>query len=220
MNENKPKIKVGKNGPYLVNGNVPLIEESTVIGADAEPEKWIKTNSYPQQENCSLCRCGASQNKPFCDGTHTAINFDGTETAAKEANTLKKEKTRGKTINITYIESFCSIARFCHAAGDAWHLVKHSDNPESKAKVLEEAANCPSGALEAWEKSGQIIEPTLNQEISVTEKPSGPLWIKGGIEIEAADGQVYEKRNRVTLCRCGKSQNKPFCDGKHVVDVS
>ena len=34
--------------------------------------------------------------------------------------------------------------------------------------------------------------------------------------IEGADGEAYEARNRVTLCRCGASNNKPFCDGKHV----
>jgi CDGSH-type Zn-finger protein len=45
---------------------------------------------------------------------------------------------------------------------------------------------------------------------------SGPIWVRGGIEIESAEGHAYQVRNRVTLCRCGKSQNKPFCDGSHV----
>jgi len=217
MNNNKPKIKVSKNGPYLVSGNVPLVEENIIMGIDGEPEKWIKTKSFPEQENYALCRCGHSKNKPFCDGTHASINFDGTETAINQVHSLATEKIHGKTIDISYKENFCAIARFCHAAGDAWNLVKHSDNPANKAKVLEEAANCPSGALEAWEKTGGIIEPELNQEISVTKNANllGPLWVKGGIEIESADGEIYEKRNRVTLCRCGKSQNKPFCDGKH-----
>jgi CDGSH-type Zn-finger protein len=44
---------------------------------------------------------------------------------------------------------------------------------------------------------------------------SGPIWAKGGITVEAADGFQYEVRNRVTLCRCGASKNKPFCDGTH-----
>jgi CDGSH-type Zn-finger protein len=44
---------------------------------------------------------------------------------------------------------------------------------------------------------------------------SGPLWLQGGIPIVAADGFEYEVRNRVTLCRCGASKNKPFCDGTH-----
>ena len=44
---------------------------------------------------------------------------------------------------------------------------------------------------------------------------SGPLWVRGGITVESKDGSSYERRNRVTLCRCGASSNKPFCDGSH-----
>ncbi|MFV0643915.1 MAG: CDGSH iron-sulfur domain-containing protein, partial [Sphingomonadaceae bacterium] len=55
--------------------------------------------------------------------------------------------------------------------------------------------------------------------VSVTEDTArgcaGPIWVEGGITVEAADGTVYEERNRVTLCRCGQSQNKPYCDGTH-----
>jgi CDGSH-type Zn-finger protein len=47
------------------------------------------------------------------------------------------------------------------------------------------------------------------------EGVSGPLWLRGGIPVFAADGFAYEVRNRVTLCRCGASKNKPFCDGSH-----
>jgi len=45
---------------------------------------------------------------------------------------------------------------------------------------------------------------------------SSAIWVKGGIPIQSSKGFVYEIRNRVTLCRCGKSANKPFCDGTHV----
>jgi CDGSH-type Zn-finger protein len=47
------------------------------------------------------------------------------------------------------------------------------------------------------------------------EKVQRPIWVRGGICIESADGTPYEVRNRVTLCRCGASANKPFCDGQH-----
>jgi CDGSH-type Zn-finger protein len=43
----------------------------------------------------------------------------------------------------------------------------------------------------------------------------GPLLVRGGIPVESEDGRPYEVRNRVTLCRCGHSRNKPFCDGTH-----
>jgi len=72
----------------------------------------------------------------------------------------------------------------------------------------------------AWDKSiEKAFEPELPVSIGLIEDPaqgcSGPLWVRGGIQIESADGFKYEIRNRVTLCRCGKSQNKPFCDGTH-----
>ncbi|MCJ7713336.1 CDGSH iron-sulfur domain-containing protein, partial [Candidatus Bathyarchaeota archaeon] len=47
-------------------------------------------------------------------------------------------------------------------------------------------------------------------------KVSGPIWVKGGVIVESSDGTSYEVRNRQTLCRCGKSENKPFCDGTHI----
>lgn len=69
-------------------------------------------------------------------------------------------------------------------------------------------------------KTGEPIEPEFEPSISLIEDPqaesSGPVWVKGGLAIESEDGTAYEARNRVTLCRCGRSNNKPFCDGTHV----
>ena len=69
------------------------------------------------------------------------------------------------------------------------------------------------------DKKKGTIEPGFEESISTVQEPSigmsGPLWVKGGVEIESAKGEKYEKRNRVTLCRCGHSNNKPFCDGTH-----
>jgi CDGSH-type Zn-finger protein len=80
--------------------------------------------------------------------------------------------------------------------------------------------HCPSGRLTLHDKkTGKEIEDKLSPSIAVIEDPplkcSGPLWVRGGITIESHDGKRYETRNRVTLCRCGASQNKPFCDGSH-----
>src|SRR2546428_568857 len=79
-----------------------------------------------------------------------------------------------------------------------------------------EAGNCPSGRLATWKRTADgryepSGEPEFEPSIGVVEDPqmgvSGPLWVRGGIPIEAADGTTYEVRNRVTLCRCGASQN-------------
>jgi len=90
-------------------------------------------------------------------------------------------------------------------------------DPDAKQKAIEEACDCPSGRLVAREKNGKAIEPAFKPSIGLVEDiqagKMGPLWVRGGILIEAADGTPYEIRNRVTLCRCGK---KPFCDGRHL----
>ncbi len=106
-------------------------------------------------------------------------------------------------------------------AGGIWNLVKHPENQEDREIAIEEACNCPSGRLVITDnESGKTIEPELDKSIVVIEYPPrgehGPLWVRGGIPIESANGKLYEIRNRVTLCRCGRSQNKPFCDGSHI----
>ena len=117
-------------------------------------------------------------------------------------------------------EELCAKARFCHRAGNTWNLTEKSDDSKSKEIAIQEACDCPSGRLVAWDKNTKkAIEPKFEPSISLTEAPyrkiSGPLWVKGGIPLEGADGTEYEVRNRMTICRCGKSTNKPFCDGTH-----
>jgi len=115
----------------------------------------------------------------------------------------------------------CSSARFCHRGGGAWELTYNSDDPKARELAIEEACNCPSGRLVQWDKkTRRVIEQDFEKSISLVEDPqnrvSGPIWLKGGVPVESSDGNTYEVRNRVTLCRCGKSKNKPFCDGSHI----
>jgi CDGSH-type Zn-finger protein len=216
-----PRIKVTKAGPYIVTGEVPLAEEYTTIGGDGEPTKWDKGLSYSDRETYALCRCGASKAKPYCDGSHSGIAFDRSETASRNAYLKHAEKTVGPELDLTWSQEYCAVARFCHRGEEAWSYAERSDDPEARKKAIEEACSCPSGSLVAWDKkTGAAIECELKPEISLIENPqtgaAGPIWVKGGIPIESADGFEYEKRNRVTLCRCGQSRNKPFCDGTHI----
>ena len=217
----KLRIKVTKDGPYFVSGGVPVVRECSVIGADGEPMAWQKGTTYPPRESCGLCRCGQSGNKPYCDGSHTEAHFDGTETGARRPYLDDAEKTAGPDLDLTWSAKFCAVARFCHAGEEAWGYAERSDDPVARRKAVEQAGNCPAGSLVAWDKTtGRAIEPELEPSISATENPpgtaTGPLWVKGGIPIESADGFEYENRNRVALCRCGKSSRKPFCDGSHL----
>lgn len=215
------KIKVTQNGPYLVTGKIPLIQETIVCDKEDNPVRYEKNKEFPLQESYALCRCGRSKNPPFCDGTHLKIHFDGTETADHQLYKDKAEVIKGPNLNLADCQELCASARFCHRGGGTWNLTENSDNSDSKKLAIEEAGLCPSGRLVALDKkNGQAMEPKFKEEISVLEDPeagvSGPLRIKGGIPIESADGFLYEKRNRVTLCRCGASANKPFCDSTHI----
>jgi len=218
---NKPKIKVTKNGPYLVSGNIPLKRENSVPNKEGIPEKWESNGDIVSEKNYSLCRCGKSKNKPFCDGSHIKTSFDGTEAANNKKFDEQAEIYDGSELVLKDAINFCSIARFCDLGKRVWNLVEDSDNPASKELATREACNCPSGRLVVYNKeTGEKIEPKFDPSISITEdigaETSGPIWVKGGIPIESANGRGYENRNRVTLCRCGKSKNKPFCDGSHL----
>lgn len=148
------------------------------------------------------------------------MNFDGTETASRKPYMDQAEAMEGPGHALTDVQGLCAFARYCDSNGQVWAQVKHTGDPKVRERFLRQVGNCPSGRLVAWDKqTQQPIEPELSVSIGLIEDPSqgcsGPLWVRGGVQIVAADGFKYEVRNRVTLCRCGQSQNKPFCDGTH-----
>jgi CDGSH-type Zn-finger protein len=213
------KITVTPDGPYFVSGRVPLAERSIVSDAEGTACEWRAGKKLPAGESYSLCRCGHSDEKPFCSGAHVEVGFDGAETASRKTQREQAEIIKGPALTLADAEALCAGARFCHRAGGIWNLVPRSDDPEAKRIAIEEAADCPAGRLVVGDKEGKTIEPQFAPSIEVVEDPyagvSGPLWVRGGIPVESADGTPYEVRNRVTLCRCGRSGNKPFCDGSH-----
>jgi CDGSH-type Zn-finger protein len=189
-------------------------------GNSGIPVKWEKGENIKTPETYALCRCGQSSNKPFCDGTHIKVNFDGTEVSDNEPFEKMAKKTDGPELLLKDAEILCASARFCHRGGDIWENVPKSKNPAAKKNAVEDACDCPSGRLVVIDKkSGESVEPVLEKSIGAVEDPaigtSGPFWVRGGIPVYGSDGKLYEVRNRVTLCRCGKSTNKPFCDSSH-----
>jgi CDGSH-type Zn-finger protein len=215
------KITIRKNGPYIVTGNVPLIEQEICNDEEGHCRTYREVKRYPGQEQYALCRCGKSKNKPFCDGTHTQISFEGRETAGDESYLRFPSRVKGPALELEDYEELCVHARFCHRAGGIWSLTKQSDKPDAKNTAIEQSWNCPAGRLILKDrKTGEPIEPDLEKSIVVIEYPAknehGPLWVRGGIPVISANGKTYTIRNRLTLCRCGKSRNAPFCDGSHV----
>ncbi len=214
------KVKVIKNGPYVVSGNIPLYSMTIDCDNQGIPARWIIGEKLNTSENYSLCRCGQSNNKPFCDGSHVKVNFDGTETSDNEPYEKIAKEIDGPTLKLKDAEILCASARFCHRGGDIWEVIHRSDDPKARENVIANAFDCPSGRLVVVDKkNGLTLEPALEKSIGAINDPSiganGPFWVRGGIPIYSAQGKIYEVRNRVTLCRCGKSTNKPFCDSSH-----
>ncbi len=214
------KIQVTRNGPYVVIGKIPISEQVIICDGEGTSIEWNQGKQYPLQEKYALCRCGRSRNKPFCDGSHSNVGFDGTETAGRESYLDSPKELDGPSVTLLDIEGLCASARFCHRAGGIWKLVSESSKPEIKRIMIEEACDCPSGRLILIDKEKQErVEPASRRSIGLIEDPwagvKGPIWIRGCVPIVSSGGNQYVLRNRVTLCRCGKSSNKPFCDSSH-----
>lgn len=212
------KIKILKNGPYIVSGHVPLSEK--IIVPEGYGYKWKEGRTLPQAEEYALCRCGKSKCAPFCDGMHEKIGFTGREDASKALYADRAEVMEGPDLDLLD-DHRCSFSRFCHRnTGDVWELTRNSHNPYLKTEAIKAATGCPAGRLVARSKTGEVIEPVYEPSIVMIQDPernvSGGIFVKGNIPIESPDGQIYEIRNRVVLCRCGHSHNMPFCDATHV----
>ena len=223
--EESKRIEVFENGPFILRGNIPVVRKTQVVTEYGEPITWKKGPTLEQgPDDDALCRCGHSHRKPFCDGTHCEIEFDGTETADPRPTTERRVRIPGgKQIIVRRDYSLCMEAGFCgNRFGTVDTMLDQVDDPNVLSQVIAMIERCPSGSYTYTLSEGdEDIEPDLPQEVAaVTEMTDkgpimGPLWVTGGIPVERSDGQPLETRNRVTLCRCGLSKNKPLCDGEH-----
>jgi CDGSH-type Zn-finger protein len=213
------RITITANGPYRVTGSVPLVGRTIVTDEEGFSVEWGEGEAFTTEAEYQLCRCGGSKTAPFCDGACEDSDFDGTETASRDPYLAQAEEQVGPNLILTDAEVMCSFARFCDYGGAVWNLVEEPDEA-SKEVAIRDAKLCPSGRLIAWDKgTSSPFEEDYEPSIGVVEDPSqgcsGPLAVRGGIQVVATDGFAYELRNRQTLCRCGRSNNKPFCDGTH-----
>ncbi|HET9073502.1 MAG TPA: CDGSH iron-sulfur domain-containing protein [Solirubrobacteraceae bacterium] len=216
------EIRIAPNGPYLVSGGLALSEQA--LGLDDAGNTWefVATGvEFPVAgDSYALCRCGASANKPFCDGSHARVGFDGTETASRVAFAAAAEQIQGPRLDLADNPPLCAFARICDGHGRIWDTITSADDDATEAIVEHQGSACPSGRLVVTPHGGdEPLEPAYDPSVVLLEDPqenaSGPLWVRGGVTVVGADGTAYETRNRVTLCRCGQSANKPFCDGTH-----
>ncbi len=160
-----------------------------------------------------LCRCGGSANKPFCDGSHKKIGFSG-ERLSDPAKRGTREYV-GKQLTILDNRSICAHAGFCTGHSPAVFKMKAKPwidaDADDVAATINTIEMCPSGAL-AYAIGGVTHEPALRAAaIRITK--DGPYAVVGGPQLKGDAEPVSSEH--YTLCRCGQSKNKPFCDGTH-----
>jgi CDGSH-type Zn-finger protein len=214
------RIVVLANGPYLVYGDIPLVRKKKIVSDANDALTWQKTEVIETEETYALCRCGQSSSKPFCDGTHVRVGFDGTETADPQPTAARQRVLDGHGIVVRRDGSLCMHAAFCVGRVERIPaMLKGAEDSDVRARVIALIDRCPSGSYTySLDEDGPDIEADLPVAIAVTEEEgelAGPLWVTGGVPVRRSDGQPFETRNRVTLCRCGQSANKPLCDGTH-----
>lgn len=199
--EKKPKIKPTRNGPYLVE--------------NLETFKNSKGEKIEVQNVMTLCRCGGSNNKPFCDRTHLKNLFSD----KKEDDRLpdKMNDYEGKDIIIHDNRGVCSHRGNCTDNAPKVFRMKiepwiepDGDDADKTASVIR---TCPSGAL-SYTKDGVLIKD-LDRKPAITVSKNGPYDFTGRIELKDPDESTPESKEHYTLCRCGHSKNKPFCSGMH-----
>ena len=217
-------IEVRENGPYVVHGGVPVVNKKRVSGDKGVSLAWKKIKTHETDAIYELCRCGQSETKPFCDGTHDRIDFDGTETATTQLFKEREEILQGDGIRVKVDNSYCMHAKFCfNQNASIRKLVTKKADDNAKINLSAMVERCPSGTfVYELEVDGKYeeIEVDLPKQVAVIPadndtSAAGPLWVTGNIPIRRSDGLAIEIRNRMTLCRCGASKNKPFCDGSH-----
>jgi CDGSH-type Zn-finger protein len=214
------KVVIVPNGPYIVKGGLPLNRVRVTFDAQEIPLDYEVVEEYPRRATQTLCRCGKSRRHPFCDGTHNDIRFDGRETAGRDPYLEQARRYPGRKLVLLDQENLCISIGFCHRSEGTWLLTRFSDDPAKRDLAILTSQLCPSGRLVACDKATEEpIEQNWSPHISIIADPrcrySSPLWLKGGVPVQSQDGSFYEVRFRVTLCGCGKSLTKPFCDGRH-----
>jgi len=207
VSDEKPKIACLPNGPYyLLNSmtpeTIPHLQSST-----GEPRANVI--------GVALCRCGGSNNKPFCDGTHGTNGF--TDKKIADGSKDMRDNYVGKTITIHDNRGICAHAGRC--TDNLAKVFKLKEEPwidpdgATAEEIIATIRMCPSGAL-SYSIGGEEHRDQ-DREPMVTVTKDGPYAVTGGIELIDKERGEGASTEHYTLCRCGGSKNKPFCDGTH-----
>ncbi|MEE8395553.1 MAG: CDGSH iron-sulfur domain-containing protein [bacterium] len=174
-----------------------------------------KGEPFEPRPRMALCRCGASAKKPFCDGSHNKIEFDGAPGQPAAGDGV--QDFAGKAITVHDNRATCAHIGICtdrlaavfNSGGEPWI----DPDGAAAAEVAEIVKACPSGALSYTLAGARLDDAGAEMEIQVSK--DGPYYVTGGIPIDRGNRAQGASEQRYALCRCGASKNKPFCDGSH-----
>ena len=203
----KPKIACLPNGPYYLLNDLQAAPVPNLRRASGEACASVR--------GVALCRCGGSGNKPFCDGTHGRNGFRDDNRADPAKN--RRQTYAGRRITIFDNRAICAHAGFC--TDELAAVFRHGEStwivPDAAevGKVIETIRKCPSGALSYAIDGVEAGPPQRPPMVTVTD--NGPYAVTGGIELQGVKLGDGASAEHYTLCRCGASRNKPFCDGSH-----
>ncbi len=192
-------IEILKDGPLRVTGITQC------RNSRGEPIAFEQT--------VYLCRCGGSSKKPFCDGTHKKIGFSGKrEQSGPHGPTVDY---KGRAITIHDNRSVCAHIGHCTEQSpevfsmdnEPW-IDPDGGDPETTAATIK---MCPSGALSYT--IGRLRQRAGAGAACINVLKDGPYFVTGGPALQSDPAPLNP--DHYTLCRCGASKNKPFCDGSH-----
>ena len=167
------------------------------------------------RETMALCRCGGSANKPFCDGTHAKIGFSSVKLEDRVED--KRENYEGEQITIHDNRGICAHAGRCTDGLPSVFRLKQEPWIDPKAsgpdEIITVIRKCPSGAL-SYSIDG-VEHRDREGEPAIFVAPNGPYVVSGGPDLVETPRGEGSSTEHFTLCRCGGSKNKPFCDGTH-----
>ncbi|WP_435353372.1 (4Fe-4S)-binding protein [Emticicia sp. SJ17W-69] len=92
-----------------------------------------------------------------------------------------------------------------------WVTPEHAESET----IMKQIDACPSGALSYLKETNEDEDVEVSNETIVEATKNGPLLVYGNISIKDHAGNFIKKNKVTALCRCGASDNKPFCDGSH-----
>ena len=198
--DKKPSITPLENGPFIVNNVVNFANQKGAVEV---------------KETMALCRCGGSANKPFCDGTHAKNGFSSAKLDGRVED--KRDNYVGQKITIHDNRGICAHAGRCtDGLAAVFHLKEEPwiyPDSASAEEIIDTIKKCPSGAL-SYSVDG-VEYQVKDGKPSIFIAPNGPYVVSGGPALENTERGEQTSTEHFTMCRCGGSKNKPFCDGTH-----